>query len=212
MDNDRFLDKSLEIFNTSGENVGELITVKRGDKAEVRWLSHDTKTIDNQHLTAFKDGILNYENSASALSALMQSIDDSLMLNAPKNFNADAFSLLIGQPLALVRAKINLEVKGSPEERLKNIEFPIQIGKQSLATNGVVGYYKNLNFNKLYVLNDKDQSNYLEQATFENITIENEIDVVLIINPNGSAHVISGILPVFERSLPTKFTKMFLKI
>jgi hypothetical protein len=201
-----FLDKSLEVFNASGENIGELITVKRGDKAEVRWLE-TSQIIDNQHLNDFKNGILNYQNPVSALSALMQSIDDSLILNSAANNPNDTLSMLFGQPLVLVRAKVNLEVKGLAAERLKNIEFPIKIGKQELATNGVVGYYKNLNFSKLYVLNDKDQSDYLAQATFENITIENEIDVVLVMNPNACVHIISGILPVFELTLPTKLTK-----
>jgi hypothetical protein len=206
-----FLDKSLEFFNPSGENIGELITVKRGDKAEIRWLSNNDKTIDSQLLNDFKNSILNYENPASALSALMQSIDDSLILNSTENNPNDTLSMLFGRPLVLVRAKVNLEVKGLVDERLKNIEFPVQIGKQELATNGVVGYYKNLNFNKLYVLNDKDQSDYLAPAEFENITIENGIDVVLVMNPNACVHIISGILPVFELALPTKLTKKAIK-
>ncbi|MFT5832697.1 MAG: hypothetical protein ACI97N_000310 [Cognaticolwellia sp.] len=202
-----FLDKSLEVFDASGDNIGELITVKRAEKAAVRWLEKDGKSIDNPQLNNFKDGILNYGNSASALSALMLSINDSLMLNHLENYQSDALSMLIGQPLALVRAKVTLEVKGLVDERLKNIEFPIQIGKQELATNGIVGYYKNMDFSKLYVLNDKDQSDYLEQAEFENISIEHEIDIVLVMNPNCVVHIISGILPVFELSLSSKLTK-----
>jgi len=201
-----FLDKSLEVFDASGDNIGELITVKRGDKAEIRWIETN-QPIDNQQLNDFKNSILNYENPASALSALMQSIDDSLILNSSETNPNDTLSMLFGQPLVLVRAKVNLEVKGLADERLKNIEFPVQIGKQDLATNGVVGYYKNLDFSKLYVLNDKDQSDYLAQAKFENITIDNEIDIVLIMNPNAYVHLISGILPVFELALPTKLTK-----
>lgn len=200
-----YLDKSLEVFSPNGDNIGELMTFKRGDKTEVQWLNK--QPFPNAALNDFIQNILNYPNSSSALAALMNSIDDSLMLNNSQNTHDDAFAMLIGRPLALVQAKIDLEVKGVVDKRLGNIRFPIQIGNQDLATNGVVGYYKNMDFSELYVLNDKQQSDYLRQATTEKIKIDLPLEVVLIIEPTGTAAVVSGILPVFELKLPTKFTK-----
>ncbi len=200
-----FLDKSLEIFDATGQHLGELITFERGDKGEIRWLKTSNQTYSDD-INAFLNGLLNYENPASALSALLRTIDDSLMLNTTQSQNNDALALLIGQPLALVQARIELEVKGIPDERLKTIEFPIKIGNQDFANNGVVGYYKNLNFNQLYVLNDKDQSDYLQPVAIEKIKINTPLDIVLILAPNSSVHTFSGILPTFELELPTKFT------
>lgn len=201
-----YLDKSLEIFSPEGQNIGELITFKRGQKGEVRWLPNDGKAIPNRLLTNFVNGLLTYKNSASALSALMRSIDDGLMLNSPKGTNSDAFAMLFGQPLALVRASINLEVKGDADSRLKNLKFPIQISEQRLAENGVLGYFKNDDFSRFYANNDKDLSDYIRPKKVEKVQIDEPFDIVLLMNVDGLVHLTSGILPVFELKIPTKYT------
>lgn len=201
-----YLDKSLEVFSPKGQNIGELITFKRGQRGEVRWLPNDGKAIPNRSLNNFVNGILIYKNSASALSALMRSIDDGLMLNSPKGVNSDAFAMLFGQPLALVRASINLEVKGIENNRLKNLKFPIQISEQSLAENGVFGYYKNNDFSRFYSNNDKDLSDYIKPKKTEKIQVNQPFEVILLMNADGLAHIVSGILPVSELKIPTKYT------
>ncbi|MFK7948206.1 MAG: hypothetical protein AB8G11_11480 [Saprospiraceae bacterium] len=201
-----YLDKSLEVFSPEGKNIGELITFKRGKRGEVRWLPNDGKAIPNQSLNNFVNGILTYKNSASALSALMRSIDDGLMLNSLKSTNTDSFAMLFGQPLALVRASIRLDVKGIADSRLKNLKFPIQISEQSLAENGVLGYYKSNDFNCFYSNNDKDLSDYIKPKKAEKININAPLEVVLLMNTDGLVHVVSGILPVFELKIPTKYT------
>ena len=58
-----FLDKSLEVFNASGENIGELITVKRGDnlssiaKKYVGLSASQLKSWNKLHSSALKVGM-----------------------------------------------------------------------------------------------------------------------------------------------------------
>ena len=201
-----YLDKSLEVFSPEGQNIGELMTFKRGQKGEVRWLPNDRKAIPNPLLNNFINGILTYKNSASALSAFMRSIDDGLMLNSPQGNTTEAFAMLFGQPLALVRATIKLEVKGIANKRLKKLKFPVQISEQSLAENGVLGYFKNDDFSRFYANNDKGLSDYIKPKKYEFIQIDTAFDVILLMNVDGLVHLTSGILPVFEWKIPAKYT------
>lgn len=201
-----YLDKSLEVFSPEGQNIGELITFKRGNKGEVRWLPNDGKAIPNRLLNDFVNGIITYKNSASALSALMRSIDDGLMLNSLQGNTSDAFAMLFGQPLALVRASILLEIKGIENNQLSNLDFPIKISEQRLSENGVLGYYKSNDFSLFYANNDKNLSDYIKPIKNEKIRLNQPLEVILLMNADGLVHLISGILPVFNQKIPTKYT------
>lgn len=200
-----YLDKSVELFSPKGDNIGELIVFKR-EQGEVRWLPNDGQSMPNDMLNDFVTGILNYANSGSALTAFTQSIDDGLSQVSLATPKTDAFIMFFGQPLALVRASILLEVKGMAEERIKNVAFKIKISDKEHSENGVIGYFINNQFDCFYSNYDKNLSDYIKPIPLENIKIGEPIDIVLLMNPNGSAHLSSGILPMFEIKIPTKYT------
>ncbi len=202
-----YLDKSLTIYDNSGYNIGELITFQRSEKGEARWLPNDAKPFPNTTIENLVKGIIDYENNGSALSAMMRTIDDGIMLNQMNSVSdTNVFSLLFGQPLALVKCRFSLEVKGLlANEELKDLEFPLIIGQQDFKDNGVIGYFKNDDFSNFYSLNDKDLSNYINSTALENVSIKKDLELILLINPNGKIHTISGILPTFELQLPAKY-------
>lgn len=204
-----YLDKSLAVYDENGRNIGDLITFQRSEKGEARWLPNDATPFPNSTIENFVNGILNYENNGSALSAMMNTIDDSLVLNnLVNNSGADVFSLLFGQPLALMKVRFSLEIKGTTiDERLNKLEFPLRIGEQNLANNGVIGYFKNEDFSQFFTLNDKDLSDYIKATSTEKISLEQDLELLILMNPNGALHTISGILPTVELLLPQHFQK-----
>ncbi len=80
----------------------------------------------------------------------------------PENFvHHEDLALLMGRPLALVRASVNLEVKGLPashqgwnefrqdmeretrdDNGFSSVKFPIRIGEYRQFNDGTVGYWK----------------------------------------------------------------------
>jgi hypothetical protein len=96
------------------------------------------------------------------LDDFIAAIDSAVENIEPENFaHHQDLALLMGQPLALVRASVNLELKGLPathqgwnefrqdmhrEERDDNgfskVRFPIRIGAYRQFNDGTVGYWK----------------------------------------------------------------------
>lgn len=200
-----YLDKSLEVFSPTGKNIGELITYKRGQKTEARWLPNDGQQIPNDLLNRLINSIIEYTNSASALAALMRSVDDGLAEINLSNNNPDAFVILFGQPLALVRASIKLEVKGITDNRLANIDFNIRLSNEKLLDNGVIGYFKNNLFEHFHSNYNKDLSDYIKSSTVEKIKVNQPLEVVFLMNPSGLVHLNTGVLPTVEINIPERY-------
>jgi hypothetical protein len=117
----------------------------------------------NPHLRAFVRRVLASEDR-SFLEALLDVIDTQMMTINPLGFKqSQGLSLLIGQPLALVRASLRLELQGRPllDEswpafadvvKTQNIDsrpcanvtgvrFPVRLGDLGKLADGLVGYF-----------------------------------------------------------------------
>jgi hypothetical protein len=170
-------------------------------------------------LQAFVDGLV--RAGAGALEALLELIDRvSLCLTTPRPQPAQGPGLVVGQPLALARASLALEVWGrratdqratdaATEETggLGAVRFPVRLGDVRRSADGLIGCYVGTDYGRIlpafaapaprrgqtYVVPDGDLTVSLDAG---------RVDVTLLLDPRGTVHVTSGILPAGVLELP----------
>lgn len=122
-----YLDDGLIIFDADGDALGSLLLI--GDPQEVVWREapiaghpvrpkpdHEKqkeqieKVISDAVLRAFVLGL--FDNGPTYLAAVLSAIDRVLTTVLPQQSGEDAVSSLMGHPLALTRAQVDLSVKG----------------------------------------------------------------------------------------------------
>lgn len=132
---------------------------------------------------------------------------------------------LQGLPLPAFDFKLPEDYDTGPSPNplgLMEVEFPYFVGSSILPNNGVLGYFAPLNgktsYKTLYVTTDHSSvdSEYIRDQTalktrLNHInTPENEKHYTylsMLVDYRGIFHTITGLLPVFETSLPEKFTQ-----
>ena len=242
------LDKSLMIFDALGKLQGSLIFFKRGDRFHVRKILDPVSAnpsrfeIQNPHLNAFINGLLNLEEQDTALSGFLEQIDKSTWVTDPLGArDKRGLSALIGRPMVLLRARVRMDLLGLPlpqfdfqhaeqydissaanPQGLLDQEFPFFVGSSIMPNNGLIGYFDEVNgqtsYDSFYVVTDHSskESAYIRdqqvlKAKLNHVNTPNEEikskHLSLLMDYRGIIHLISGLLPVFELSLPPKFTR-----
>ncbi|WDF57260.1 hypothetical protein [Mucilaginibacter sp. KACC 22063] len=182
------LDNSLMVFDASGNNQGAIIKVGRESvnvddvkQYTIRWDavpgSNTTlgapPALENEHLQDFVNRLLSTSTAGSgAYDDLMSSIDASLWTMSNFGQQSGNLSLLLGRPLAVVRAEINLAFAGLPilnqswvntgdyynnngtyqltDPPYTQTPFTIRVGDNQYHTNGVMGYFEADNYDTFY--------------------------------------------------------------
>jgi hypothetical protein len=167
-----FLDPGLLVFDPGGHALGELIVMGIGGNPRVVWQPFPGSlspvgappAIANPHLLAFVQGLLNRpDGGAAALEDLIQVIDASLWTFTPEGGAANQnLTLLIGQPLALVRASLRIELDGgpiadpswsntgagllsppghAPSPPFTQVPLPVRLGSLQLTDDSLIGWF-----------------------------------------------------------------------
>ncbi|WP_125169476.1 hypothetical protein [Leptospira hartskeerlii] len=138
------------------------------------------KSVKNVHLLNFILSVFPIDDKESSLSRsahfldqLFNSINKSAGTIIPANTNEENnLALLMGRPLALVRASLDLELKGLPAHELSwatlqeetqndpkqirntrgftEVKFPVHLGDLTQVTDGLVGFFKGTENNTDY--------------------------------------------------------------
>lgn len=111
-----FLDSSLMIYRSDGALLGLVNSQGWWQPAPGRPGAIDTQDIANPHLKAMV-GYLVSAGAAGAdfMSAFLSVVENALEQIEPETFGQhQGLSLLVGRPLALVRAAVGLELQGLP--------------------------------------------------------------------------------------------------
>lgn len=161
------LDNSVLVFDQIGTPLGELLPVITDAGTSIRWDPTPGSNvplgappdISNAHLLGFVTALLAQADTSGdgALHDLLDVIDVTMWATAGTQQPADDnLAVLIGQPVAVVRAEINLEQSGpaavdqSWDETgkdntggLLDIAFRTFIGDISYTGNGALGYFLN---------------------------------------------------------------------
>ena len=170
------------------------------------------------------------QTNSLILDGWLNGIDETLWMIDPLGDRGDPdLSVLIGRPLAILRLKIALRLEGaaytnqnpqalSDDNGITQISFPVELGNRRLPHDGVVGYFD--------FPNGSTTANVSNTCTLELVGVEQgragckflhvkptpdghaedgELVVTVLMDPRGSLHAATGIMPVKEITIPRRF-------
>ena len=240
-----YFDNSIMIYNAKGKSIGSLQLLQGGfgdGGSGVRWLETPGTTsavgaqpslddpLLNSHLKGFINGILGFGvQGRDALSDLITTLNRTLgkIVVTGSAANYGNLPVLIGRPMALVRASIEAQLNGLPAydqswEALKyyyehrqfvtegflDVSLPVQIGDVRLQRDGIVGYFNGDNyqqFNSKLFDENKTLSSYIAYQQRVHVTTNPEAPaqfVTLLVDPRTPIHMIADFVPMIEMDLP----------
>ena len=171
--------------------------------------------------------------SEAAFDAFLDSIDSTLWTTDPLGSRVDQnLSVLIGRPLALLRARLQLQLDGDaihdtgfaatfqpPVADFVNCPFSIRLGDQATREDGVIGYFTATNydqFNSVAAPATGQSQRYVKPigplgvvggGNYLQLSFApgNSTYVTLLADPRASVHATTGILPVKQLDIPQQF-------
>ena len=164
------LDEALEVFDPQGINQGQLQLAPDGQG--VAWQGVPGRPgplggppqVDNQHVMSFVQGLLSWGTKDSVdrtsdepvLSALLRMIDATLWTVDPLGREGDEhLSVILGRPLAVVRAHLRLELEDEPvTPELLRTPFPVRLGALTCLHDGLIGYFVNDDYSQFYPVHE----------------------------------------------------------
>ncbi len=203
-----FLENSLLVYDQAGVALGALLTVPT-----TRWrATPGSKTarpedIQNVHLRKVVVSLASSGNDS--LDDFLSSLGNILENIAPQHSSGEVETpLLMGQPLAVARASLKLEIFGNPAapsgaDRQKprkhafgSVRFPIQLGDDEELDDGLVGCW----------LEDEKgtlRPPFCPAPTDIQLAVNDPRQTVtLLLDPHGKVHAASEILPVKAIDIP----------
>lgn len=167
----------------------------------------------------------------SAFDALLDVIDTTLWSTDPLGSRRDqTMTVLVGRPLALVRAGLGLSLRGAPirdaswsntldppEPDFMTRSFPVRLGDLATRDDGLVGYFTGddyESFNSVAAPQETTPQDYVAPVGPPGIGGTNYVGLVpnapatlltMLVDPRAGVHATSGILPVTSTALPAAF-------
>ncbi|MEJ2750938.1 MAG: hypothetical protein P8183_23975, partial [Anaerolineae bacterium] len=156
------LDRALVVFDARGVNLGTIMLVGNQQTRRLRWEPMpgpvrvaSPKEIGNPYLRQLVRALFNQVHNAQAFLDFLEAVDKTLWTADPLGQgNSQHRSVLVGRPLAVVRAQIGLELAGSPvtdqlwgftgQQATKDFDlaaYQVQIGHILLRNDGTIGYF-----------------------------------------------------------------------
>ena len=226
------LDSNLQFYDVRGKSLGLIDRAGNWRTAPGGTLSRNAQgypQFANTHLTKIAHYLLDrgMDFQQDFISTLINSLDTI----DPENFaEHPSLALLVGRPIAVVRSTFNLEVQGLPacdpsvsitEENpttqgFGSVKFPIRLGDYQQLNDGLVGYWREVHQGEDYEYEDNifyaPQSDLVKDNLIQTeeeglVYFEQTVDappqyVTMLIDPRGTIHATSGILPNQELRLP----------
>lgn len=233
------LDGGLAVYDAAGNALGELlILLSTGGTYQVRWLTapdstaavSDPAKIANAHLSKFVVALVESTEQGKSLRSLLKVIDETLWTVDPLGSRADPnLSVLIGRPLALVRAELQFEVEGAPVYNqswpdtlqkkaagVESLKFPVRLGSLQLYDDGLLGYFTGdtyTTFNSVHTPDNFQPGSYLNPVGYQGNYITIAFDypaytpqyISMLLDPRGDVHAFTGLFPVKTVSLPAHY-------
>jgi hypothetical protein len=162
------LDSALEYFGQDGLNHGMILPDLEG---RIIWEDapgtpitvgqSPARAIPNPFLAQMAQSVLDWGIAdqqtevlrESVLSALMRVIDTTLWTVDPFGHQGDEhLSLLVGHPIAVMRAQLRLEVlEPTDQETINRIAVPVRLGALTHWQDGLLGYFVNDDYRTFYI-------------------------------------------------------------
>lgn len=235
------LDNSLVFYDADGAVQGQLYAeTSSQDATQARWNQPPggrsgvafVKDIANPHLRQVVTRI--QAGGSTFVNDFLTTVDTALdNIEPDSSAQHQSLAVLMGRPLAIVRAAVQMSLKGQPaiEEswdaliadmgrqsretnRFENVQWPVRIGEYRQLNDGVAGFWVesageisptaafyapqtsgSANADNIVYHSDAEASLYL--APGDDPTV-----LSLLVDPRGSLHATSGVLPTRELSIP----------
>lgn len=160
------LEGSIECFNADGSGAGSIVSL---DDGTIGWQvapgistaagQDPLSTLTNSYAAQLARGLINWgiadagQDREAALSALMRCIDSTLWSVDPFGHAGDEhLALLLGHPICVMRALLELQLQDPisvPDNTV--LAVPIRLGNLAHWVDGLLGYFVNDDYSKLYV-------------------------------------------------------------
>ncbi|MBO1348085.1 MAG: hypothetical protein EBE86_012130 [Hormoscilla sp. GUM202] len=232
------LDDSLAVYDRDGRALGSLYALADSqDSALAQWRSAPGRETEvaiadlaNEHLRKTIEYIQG--RGAEFVGHFLAAIDTALAGIDPESAKQHrSLALLMGRPVAVVRAKVDLQLLGLPAynqawnvfrqdmhrsrretDGFTQVEFPIRIGEYHQLNDGLVGYWledEAFQIQGPFYAAQSEPNDSADIITYhgEPIAITQAIDsppqyLTMLVDPRGVVHATSGILPTKAISLP----------
>ena len=249
------LDDSLMVYDARGRALGSLNEDGRWETAPGSGPSIAGWPLPSPHLHKLVTYLQEQEKVTHGfLSEFLIVLERALENIDPENpMGHEALALLMGRPIAVVRASLNIELQGLPAidqewnvlrqdmeraflsestpdrarpersdretEDFTKVQFPIRIGEYRQLNDGLVGYWieedDTYKASRFYAP-QTDGNTQEGKVTHRNIAVHRENEPIaiwqsiddppqkltMLIDPRGSVHATSGILPTKAIAIP----------
>ncbi len=236
------IEKSLCCYSSEGVFLGSLQNVMLGDSSVVfrlppeegGMISDLPKDMD-ETLYQILSNIIdisknNDDQKTNILEDVLMAIDSSLWnINPSSQQLFKGLSLFVGRPLAVVKAYVKLELLGKekqckrkersikdsgafPYPHINKAEFNVRIGRKENHGDGVVGFFVNEDYSRLYLSATDSTSEYSYFCNENQIVLCTDeaykpTEITFIMDSAGCIDFVSGILPVKTLRLPEELVK-----
>ncbi|WP_204042076.1 hypothetical protein [Acrocarpospora phusangensis] len=237
-----WLDRALAVYATDGTPLGEFALSI--DERTVLWTpapggayphGASVETVfagQNPHLYGIAVAIY-AGGDATFLAPFFAQIRESLDFTLPAEFRESAESaVLAGQPLALARAGLNLEVPGgtaasqswpsfvarvlhgaAPDDAgLSAVRFPVRLGDPQRLDDSLIGFWvqqgDDTDWLSFYAPAATASNGGVRPPAQDTVTLSPTSDagagtvVTLLLDPRGVVHATTGVLPVEQITIP----------
>ena len=233
-----YVDGSLLFFDAAGANLGEMRIVTDATDTSTAWwtatpgspyASVESLQSDFPQLCDFLTRFsANGAQGAADFDTLVAVIDSTLPLIDPPGGDYDeSIAVLVGRPLALVRARALLDLDGPPlpdpswqyvlqpqTPAFPSYGFPIRLGDLARVGDGLVGYFTDGNYSRLNAVFVPTTAGTPYAAQIGGkagnyLTLDfgasSTADLTLLMDPRAPVHAVTDILPTSTLSLPAAF-------
>jgi hypothetical protein len=237
------LDSSLMAYDALGNLLGEMsVGVSISGSPQVFWtmapfspyLSLQQIAQQIPHLGPFLLAL--YGKTPSEVTDFLDAIDETLWTTVPAGASFDQnLAVLIGRPLALVRARLQFLLEGSvfsdpgwsntfagsdctqlapPASPVTSYQFGIQLGNVAQLDDGLIGYFVADNYDTFNVVTQSgaQTDGYIQPIGVANNYLYQPFDgvtqtfVSMLVDPRAPVHATTAILPDVSVTLPPNFT------
>ncbi len=231
------LDASIMAYDAQGDALGEMsVDFSLTDQPAVCWTpAPGSRFATLQQLADPVSGIPHLgpfllglgRQGADTFADFLRAIDETLWTTAPMGAVFDqSLAVLIGRPLALVRAQLQFELDGpayldpswqftfAPQApAITGYKFACELGNVAQLDDGLIGYFVEDDYGTFHVVQQAGAAtggylrpigvddNYIH-LPFDGVTLAH---VSMLVDPRAAVHATTAILPTAALSLPPQF-------
>ncbi|MEV2279112.1 hypothetical protein AB0I72_26365 [Nocardiopsis sp. NPDC049922] len=227
------LDASLACYAPEGEALGELRTVLDPDSGNqvVAWRrlpGSDLHTLDDlREAHPYLHHVLEpvVRKGPDTLTALLATVDEALAGIDPGGAEPGGAGFFLGRPLALVRARLDMQLEGPPRAdtgwreaigppapATTGYRWIVRLGEARQTDDGLVGYALDQDYEHLetVVPPEGPANDYLRPiGNGDRLRLrldhEDSAEVMLLLDPRAPVHAVSDVLPVGKLRVPERF-------